>query len=136
MSNLFSMLNMLGDTNRYRTSNTGNLAADRMVERMAGARARKAADNAENREWIEERIERLTLVCMAMWSLLQDKTNLTEEDLLERVKMLDLMDGVQDGKATRTVKRCPHCNRPMSPRHTRCLYCGYEELVKSAFDAV
>ena len=132
MSNIFSMLNMINGASSYQTSATGNLAA----ERIARASARKAADSVENSEWIEERIERLTLVCMAMWSLLQDKTNLTEEDLLERVKMLDLMDGVQDGKATRTVKRCPHCNRPMSPRHTRCLYCGHEELVKSAFDAV
>lgn len=85
---------------------------------------------------LEDRVERLTLVCIAMWSLLQDKTNLTEEDLNARVKMLDLMDGQADGKASRTVQRCDACDRPMSMRHRKCLYCGHEKLHTSAFDAV
>jgi len=85
---------------------------------------------------LEDRLERLSLVCMAMWSLLQDKTKLTEADLLERVKMIDLMDGVEDGKATRTVQKCRACNRVMSPRHRKCLYCGEKKLAQSAFDAI
>lgn len=85
---------------------------------------------------IEDKLEKLTLVCMAMWSLLQDKTGVTEEQLLERVKTLDLMDGVLDGKATTSVATCPKCKRTMSPRHRRCLYCGYSKLVKSAFDSL
>ena len=94
--------------------------------------------NAQNRQQVqlEDRIERLSLVCMAMWSLIQDKTNLTEEDLLDRVKTIDLMDGVADGKATRTVSKCSACGSTMSQRHARCLYCGAEKLVESAFDAV
>lgn len=87
-------------------------------------------------ELLEDRVERLTLVCIAMWSLLQDKTNLTEDDLNARVKMLDLMDGQADGKASRTVQKCDNCSRPMSMRHRRCLYCGHEKLHTSAFDAV
>lgn len=85
---------------------------------------------------LEDRVERLTLVCMAMWSLLQDKTNLTEQDLSERVEVIDMMDGNPDGKASRTVKKCHSCGRPMSMRHRRCLYCGADKLHTSAFDAV
>lgn len=85
---------------------------------------------------LEDRIERLSLVCMAMWSLIQDKTGVTEEDLLERVRVLDLMDGVADGKATRTVAKCAKCGRTMSPRHRRCIYCGAGKLAQSAFDAI
>ena len=73
---------------------------------------------------------------MAMWSLMRDKTDLTEQDLMDRVKMLDLMDGVEDGKATRTVSKCTQCNRPMHARHQKCLYCGCEKLIQSAFDAL
>lgn len=101
----------------------------------AAVRSRAAAAS-QNASLLEDRLERLSLVCMAMWSLLQDKTNLTEQDLIARVKMLDMMDGVKDGKATRTVSKCTQCNRVMAARHQRCLYCGAEKLTTSAFDAI
>ena len=109
-------------------------AGEQLRESLAEARANKAVNSSTSIDLLEDRIDRLTLVSMAMWSLLQDKTKLTEEDLLERVKTLDLMDGVADSKATRTMQRCQKCNRPMSMRHQRCLYCGHEKLVQSAFD--
>ncbi|MEM6756142.1 MAG: hypothetical protein AAF586_03175 [Planctomycetota bacterium] len=103
----------------------------------AASRAESAARRGEqSSRHVEDRLERLTLVCMAMWSLLQDKTNLTEADLLERVKLIDNIDGTPDGKATRGVRSCPKCHRTMSPRHRKCLYCGTEETHSSAFDAV
>lgn len=109
-------------------------------EAQAAARAASAETSARaaGREvrQLEEKIDRLSLVCMAMWSLIQDKTGVTEEDLLQRVRALDLMDGVADGKATRTVSRCQSCQRVMSPRHRKCLYCGQDKLVQSAFDAL
>ena len=107
---------------------------------QATARAASAETSARaatrDVQHLEEKIDRLSLVCMAMWSLLQDKTGTTEEELLQRVKALDLMDGVEDGKATRTVSRCGSCSRVMSPRHRKCIYCGQEKLVQSAFDAI
>lgn len=105
--------------------------------RTQAAQADTAARSAARQvAALEERVEKLSLVCMAMWSLLQDKTGVTEEQLLERVKTLDLMDGVADGKATRTISKCTRCKRVMAPRHRRCLYCGAERLVESAFDAL
>lgn len=101
------------------------------------ARASSAAGAAtRDVTHLEDRVERLSLVCMAMWSLIQDKTQLTEEDLLERVKMIDLMDGQEDGKASRSIQKCRACNRVMSPRHRKCLYCGEKKLAQSAFDAI
>ena len=102
----------------------------------AAARDRQKRQSTRSVEHLEDRLERLSLVCMAMWSLLQDKTHLTEEELLQRVKMLDMMDGTADGKATRTVQKCDKCGRTMSPRHRRCLYCGAAETHSSAFDAI
>ena len=101
------------------------------------ARAAATAGSAKRDvSHMEDRIERLSLVCMAMWSLIQDKTKLTEEDLLERVKMIDLMDGQEDGKAARGVQKCHACSRVMSPRHQKCLYCGAKKLAQSAFDRI
>ncbi|MEE9404864.1 MAG: hypothetical protein V3V20_08220 [Algisphaera sp.] len=93
-------------------------------------------NTAREVRFLEDRFERLSLVCMAMWSLIQDQTNLTEDDLLERVKTIDLMDGREDGKATTHVSNCKQCNRTMNRRHLKCLYCGADKAAGSAFDRV
>lgn len=102
--------------------------------RRAPIRAGKA-DSSDVRH-LEEKVERLSLICMAMWSLLQDKTQLTEQDLMQRVQLLDKMDGTEDGKATRGVTQCHACNRPMNPKHKKCLYCGEPRRISSAFDTL
>lgn len=103
----------------------------------SAASAQSAASRAkQDVTHLEDRLDRLSLVSMAMWSLIRDKTNLSEQDLLERVKLIDLLDGQEDGKATRIVSRCTQCDRPMHPRHKKCIYCGSEKLIESAFDAL
>ena len=93
-------------------------------------RAEQAASEAE------ERLEKLTLITMAMWELLRDNSKLTEADLLGKVQEIDLRDGVPDGKVTATVSKCPKCQRTMNPRHQICLYCGHEELISSVFESI
>lgn len=85
---------------------------------------------------MEERVDKLVLVCLAMWSLLRQTTNLTEDDLMERMRQIDLMDEKADGKVTRQVVACSKCKRVMSPRHSRCLYCGEPKLNMTGFDSV
>ncbi|HUU21809.1 MAG TPA: hypothetical protein VM389_04655 [Phycisphaerae bacterium] len=84
---------------------------------------------------VEQRMDKLVLVCMAMWSLLKERAGLSEEDLLQRVGEIDMMDGQADGKSLKQVAKCPQCGRTMSPRHSRCLYCGATDLTYTAFDA-
>lgn len=86
---------------------------------------------------VNRRLERLILVNAALWSLLQDKTGLTEQDLLDRVKLLDGMDGAADGKLARgPSSKCEQCGRTLNSRHNRCLYCGAERRVGSAFELI
>ena len=107
------------------------------VDDVLAAADRKQAERASRQaQHFAERIDRLTLICMSLWSLLREKTYLTEKDLLERVHKIDLADGKADGKASRQIAKCPQCGRTMSPRHARCLYCGAQGLKVSAFDAV
>ena len=107
---------------------------------LAKAEARRAASKAQAAEGsvflLEQRLDKLTLICMALWSLLSEKTALTEEDLMERMKTLDMMDGEANGKLKRQVAQCASCGRVMSPRHQKCLYCGAERLQITAFDQV
>lgn len=109
-------------------------AASSYATSQAAAAASSAGAARRDLAHLEDRVERLALITMAMWSLIQDKTNLTEQDLLERVRTLDLMDGTADGKATRGITKCHQCSRTLNARHLRCLYCGAEKPAGSAFD--
>ena len=99
------------------------------------ARATSRAASADrNVESLIDRLDKLTLVNMAVWSLVREQLELTEEQLAERVREIDLADGVEDGKVTPQVAKCPKCGRVMSPRHKKCLYCGAAKLTITAFD--
>jgi len=97
----------------------------------------KARDTAGELRYLEGRLEKLNMVCMAMWELLSERTDLTEEDLKNKVQEIDLRDGRADGRVTqKQIRRCPSCNRAMSRRHTTCMYCGSTNLQGSTFDGV
>jgi hypothetical protein len=102
----------------------------------AGGGSETDATQDESIAGLQSRIDTLVLINMAMWSLLRDKLELTEEELKEKVHEIDMLDGVADGKVTKHVLRCGECERIMSPRHKRCVYCGAERLDKTAFDKV
>ena len=106
--------------------------SDQALEGVIEGRAERGFNEVRR---LEDRLDRLVLVNMAMWSLLQEKTGLTEQDLMDRVQQVDLADGQLDGKARKPPARCPDCERMMSPRHKRCLYCGADRLDYTAFDS-
>mgnify|MGYP001819585725 CR=1 FL=1 len=72
---------------------------------------------------LEERFERLVMVCQAQWALLEE-SGLTEEQLNEKLREIDLSDGLLDGKVRVRVVDCEACGRKLGHRHARCLYCG------------
>lgn len=87
--------------------------------------AKAAARTAESEaRGLSERIERLSLVNEALWSLLREKLGLTEEQLADRVREVDLSDGQLDGRVRHPAVPCPKCGRTVSRRRDRCLYCG------------
>lgn len=119
----------------------GLLGAGRAAQLQADAslkevksRERSTRDQRDY-DHLEDRVDKLLLVCSALWELLRDRTELTEDDLLAKVEEVDLRDGRADGKISKTVKKCPKCGRTMSPRHKQCLYCGAQDLTTGAFDA-
>jgi hypothetical protein len=113
-------------------SNTSALNAS-IDARIAGQTARDAQEHVTE---LGQRLDHLTLVCMAMWELMK-QSGLTEEQLAQKVKELDLLDGRADNKLSppAEVSHCPKCRHVMSRRHARCLYCGNEDLQAKPFDA-
>ena len=87
----------------------------------ASSAARKATTSVEE---LENRLDRSMLACEAMWSIMRDKLGVGEEELVDRINEIDLSDGRLDGKVRKTAVSCPKCNRTISPRFPKCMYCG------------
>jgi len=100
----------------------GGVYPGETTDRLSEAKIHRAMERVEE---FEQRIDHLSLVCMAMWSLMKEKTSLTEDDLLKRMQEIDQTDGHLDGKARYHVYDCPQCGRSISVKLNKCLYCGY-----------
>ncbi len=105
------------------------------LESKVGGQNRTGTSSNEYLE-LRARLDKLALVNMAVWSLLKEHTPLTEEDLVERVKEIDLSDGQLDGKVRAVPQTCPKCSRTLSKKHRRCLYCGHHITADDAFSSV
>ncbi len=92
----------------------------------------KTADDAKHKSRgasdevcvLSERLDRLSLLCQAMWELLRERTNISEEQLYKKIEQVDLRDGKRDGKMEPRVLSCKSCGRKVSGQHGRCVYCG------------
>lgn len=98
--------------------------------------AREARDTVQE---LERKVEKLVLVNMALWEILQEKLNLAPIELIDKIQDIDLRDGRLDGKAGRAegethVRTCKACGRTMSRRHQQCMYCGSLSLGGDPFD--
>jgi len=94
----------------------------------ASAAKRAAGDAKRASESVETQLDRALLACEAMWTLMRDKLNLKENELLDRIIEIDLSDGQLDGKVKKSPVSCPKCKRTIARRFTRCMYCGQPVL--------
>ena len=117
----------------YNIHQNGRIAG---AEAAADRGAHKAERVAQNVRDVEERLDKLSLLNYALWSLLQEKLGVSEAELLARVEELDLKDGKLDGRISSGIVHCEDCNRPLSRRHRKCLYCGFELKEDEAFGSV
>lgn len=73
---------------------------------------------------LEDRLNRLSIVVEAMWSLLED-AGYSREDLAERIEQVDAADGQTDGRAVRPALRCPQCDSAVAADAALCQFCGW-----------
>ena len=106
----------------------GSLVALRTAMEAADAAARadrKETGTTVSVKLVEQQVERLLMITEALWNMVKEQHGYTDEDLMERVRAIDMQDGKIDGKVAPSAARtCPACKRPVSSRHFLCIYCG------------
>ena len=105
---------------------------------QAEAATRKATALAGRVRDLTERVEKLTIISMALWTFVKQATGLADKDLMDKFRQIDLLDGREDGRVApdHEVAQCPKCGRAMSRRHARCLFCGERNLKDTVFKQI
>ncbi len=96
---------------------------------QAEGTGRRAQSSAKE---LEVRLDRALLACEAMWTIMREKLDVTDVELVERINDIDLSDGVLDGKVRKSAASCPSCKRTISTRLPRCIYCS-QPIVQDPF---
>lgn len=114
----------------------GQLNGQIMAAR-AGAKAEIIARQraTDVRYDLHERIDRLTLVCLAMWELLAEHTSLTDADLRAKLERIDAADGRPDGYHRPPADQCA-CGAAVAAGAPRCQFCGADAPERSPFKMV
>lgn len=82
----------------------------------------KAHSNEITLRNLQDQLDHLSLVCLAMSELLEE-VGFKKSMLIEKIQEIDLRDGKLDGKFVKESS-CPNCKRKLAPRHVKCMYCG------------
>lgn len=73
---------------------------------------------------LRRRVERLSLMSQALWELIRETTDLSDEDIEKKTLEIDERGDAADGRITPELLACPECDRCVTSNHESCLYCG------------
>lgn len=96
----------------------------REATRKADAAVEKATDVKTTLHELSRRIEAIALANQAMFELLRERTGITDNEILERMQVIDLRDGTRDGRMGGKPVACPSCSRVTNTVRRICVYCG------------
>jgi hypothetical protein len=82
----------------------------------------------------EKRLDRLALHCQAMWEMLRERGQFSDEEIATKILEVDLRDGRADGRISQLVVTCPSCNQKTSTKRASCVICGAELSKNLAFE--
>ncbi len=85
---------------------------------------------------LQSRLDQMALTMTAMWEVITKETDVTEEQLMDKIHDLDTEDGLMDGTLTPEQRVCKQCNKPIKRRQMRCGYCETFSPVERPFDAL
>lgn len=104
------------------------LHAVRSTANLAESTAKRTETKADRQQHqlhdLEQQVERLNLVVIALCELLTQSGTFSRETLQATIDEIDLRDGTKDGRIHVAPSTCPQCDRPNHRLRTHCLYCG------------
>src|SRR6187549_699175 len=107
----------------FRTANPGDFPAQPIG-------FRRDAEPSGDLQELRGEVERLYFITEALWRILKEKLALDDNEIIRQITIIDLEDGVLDGKKAKTPPQpCPKCARPVGKQRLKCMYCG--ELIAS-----
>ena len=102
----------------------GSRTLGKKISAMAASEASAMSTRQRNDAFeLHDRIDRLTLVVGAMWSLLEEH-GYTGDDLIARMQELDAGDGSVDGKISASAVPCVQCGAMVAMGQANCQFCG------------
>jgi len=93
----------------------------------------KVASTSDDLSLLRRRVETLALTSQALWELLRERAQLTDQQLLDKMREIDARDGRADGVISRSTANCPACARPNGSNVRKCIYCGGDMPVTHVF---
>lgn len=102
---------------QIRNLHQSQLAADQ----AAHVRANRHENQVED---LEGKVDRLTLICEAMWTILSQRFGVSMQELVQAMHDIDMLDGQLDGRKVSPPRPCPSCASMVAAELGRCQYCG------------
>lgn len=75
---------------------------------------------------VEDRISKLLLVNAALYDVIKEKLNVTDEDIAQKINELNDKNFLLEQKTDQHVRKCRKCGKNLIQRRTVCVYCGME----------
>lgn len=105
---------------------------ERLQKDLVRSEAREEASKFQAR--LERKINMLTLINRGLWEMLEERLDVSMDELVQKVQEIDLRDGVADGRLNRKADDCPKCDAKINRDFNRCLFCGYVPQDQDVFD--
>jgi hypothetical protein len=93
----------------------------------------KARSTADDLVVLRGQVDRLQMICEAMWTVIKEQSGADDERLLRLVQTIDLRDGELNGRSKSQPQSCKQCGRVVSTRTRVCMYCGAQNAATSVF---
>ena len=82
---------------------------------------------------LRNKYEKMALACQALLEIVQERLDVSDSEIEEKILEIDLRDGRQDGKMSSRGVDCPACGRKTNTARGSCYYCGEKVENTSVF---
>lgn len=83
----------------------------------------RSYSNASDIGYVDKKLDNLILITQAIWELLEEN-GMTESQLEQKIKEIDIRDGIEDGRVGNDLTACPECGKKPKIRRANCFWCG------------